>query len=730
MRTMTRLGIFLVFMLVLAACQPASIPIETPAETPAESPEQPAASMMDLAGTSWTLSALDGNLPLPGVQVTLEFGADGTASGTDGCNRFSTTYTQDGASLTITQPMASTMMACEDAVMTQASAYMAALAATNGFLGGDRQLVLTDGDQFLATFVAGIAEAGSDAGGETTEAPPVVAGQLAGTNWTMSALVGTMPLEGTSVTLAFGADGSVSGSDGCNNFSTTYTEDGSSLTINQPMASTMMACEDAVMAQGAAVMAALTTATDFSIAEDQLTLSAGGETLATFTAVSSDLTDTAWDVVNYNNGREAVVGLLEGTEITAYFGADGTVTGNASCNQYFASYATDGDTITIGQPGSTMMFCGEPEGVMDQESEYLAALQSAATYSISGDMLQMRTAEDALAIVMVRREIVDLPEPEPAVPTGVVTGAQALNIRSGPGTNFPVVGVARNGDSGEIIGRSADGNWWVVSVPSAPGGMGWVSASFVTATGADEVPVIASPPPPPTPTPMPATPTPAPAPTATPLPLATPITEIAFWLNQTTIEQGQCTTLNWSVQNVQAVWVYPQGEIYNRFPRTGQGNEVVCPPSTTTYEMRVQMRDGTTQIRQVTLNVNPAPPPPAVNSLSGTRWDVVNYNNGRQAVSTLVDGTSINMNFGTDGQVTGTAGCNNYFAFYQVNGSNLTIGQPGSTSRFCVEPEGVMDQESAFLAALHSAATFNINGNMLEIRTAGDAIAVIASRAP
>ncbi|MEZ4770063.1 MAG: META domain-containing protein [Caldilineales bacterium] len=547
----------------------------------------------------------------------------------------------------------------------------------------------------------------------------------------MSALAGTMPLEGTSVTLAFGADGSVPGSDGCNNFSTTYTEDGSSLTITQPMASTMMACEDVVMAQAAAVTAVLTTTTDFSIAEDQLTLIAGDETLATFTAVSSDLTDTAWDVVNYNNGREAVVGILEGTEVTAYFGADGTVTGNAGCNQYFAEYTTDGSNISIGQPGSTMMFCAEPEGAMEQESAYLAALQSAATYSISGDMLQMRTAEDALAVVMVRREIVDLPEPAPATPTGVVTGAQSLNIRSGPGTNFPVIGVARNGDSGEIIGRSADGNWWVVSVPSAPGGMGWVSASFVTATDADDVPVIASPPPPPTPTPLPPTPTPQPiAPTATPLPLATPITEIAFWADRTSIQQGQCATLNWSVQNVQAVWVYPQGEAYNRFPRAGQGNEIVCPPVTTTYEMRVQMRDGTTQFRQVTINVTPAPPPTPSNPLSGTRWDVVNYNNGRGGVVTLIGGTRITMNFGADGQVTGTAGCNDYFAFYQVNGNRVTVGQPGSTSRFCADPEGTMAQEAEFLAALQSAATFTINGNTLEMRTAGDQIAIVASRAP
>ena len=41
-----------------------------------------------------------------------------------------------------------------------------------------------------------------------------------------------------------------------------------------------------------------------------------------------------------------------------------------------------------------------------------------------------------------------------------------------------------------------------------------------------------------------------------------------------------------------------------------------------------------------------------------------------------------------------------------------------------------MDQEAAFLAALQSAATFRIDGNMLEMRTAADQIAVIANRAP
>lgn len=171
-------------------------------------------------------------------------------------------------------------------------------------------------------------------------------------------------------------------------FSTSYTEDGSNLTI---AASTMMACEEPVMAQANTFMTALTSATTFSVADGEPDLGDGSQTLATFSAGLSDLADTAWDVVNYNNGREAVVTLLLDTEITAYFGADSMVTGNAGCNQYFAEYSTDGDTISIGMAGSSMRFCPEPEGVMEQESEYLAALQSAATYSISGDMLQMRT---------------------------------------------------------------------------------------------------------------------------------------------------------------------------------------------------------------------------------------------------------------------------------------------------------------------------------------------------
>ena len=570
---------------------------------------------------------------------------------------------------------------------------------------------------------------------------PAPSFDLVGTAWVLTSLNGSPVMEGTTITLQFGADGSASGTDGCNRYSTTFTQSGANnLTFGQPGASTMMLCPEpaGVMEQASAYTAALAATTNFSANQSQLALLAGSQIVATFAADVQDLTGTEWDVTMYNNGREAVVGVIEGTEITALFGDNGEMSGSAGCNQYIGSYTVSGNTIQIGQLGTTFRLCAEPEGVMEQEQAFLAALQSAAAFRIEGDQMEMRTAADAIAVMMTRRVVVDLPAPpEPTTPTGTVVGTQGLNVRSGPGTNFPVIGVARAGDQGELVGRSADGRWWAVAIPSAPGGTGWVSADFVLATNAENVPVIASPPPPaPTATPVP------PRPTATPVPAQptpTPSAEINFTADRTTINQGECATLSWSVQNVQAVWVYPLGANYTAFPRTGVGTEVVCPATTTTYEMRVRLRDGSTQFRQVTITVNPVAPTatpmppvnplPPVDSLAGTRWNVVNFNNGA-AIVTLVPGTSITMDFGVDGQVTGNSGCNSFSAGYTVNGSALSITQPSSTQQFCAEPEGVMDQEASFLMALPTAASFSMNGSQLEVQNGAGQIVVVATRAP
>jgi uncharacterized protein YraI len=94
------------------------------------------------------------------------------------------------------------------------------------------------------------------------------------------------------------------------------------------------------------------------------------------------------------------------------------------------------------------------------------------------------------------------------------TALEAIHVRSGPGTLYPSFGVASRGTTGEVIGKSANGQWWVVRLPItfAAVGQGWVSAQFVEVTNADNVPVIPAPPLPPT---IEVQPPPAGAPNAT-----------------------------------------------------------------------------------------------------------------------------------------------------------------------------------------------------------------------
>lgn len=637
---------------------------------------------------------------------------------------------------------------------------------------------------------------------------------LAGTRWVMSSLGGDLPLPGATLTLNFGDDGSVSGSDGCNQFNTTYVQSVNNLTIAQPGAMTMMACSAAIMNQAESYLGALAGTTTFTALGDQLILMDGNQILATFVSMSQALHDTTWEVISYNNGRDAVVSLIVGSEIDAIFDAEGYISGNAGCNNYIAGFTVQDNQISVDTPASTFRFCDSPPGVMEQEAEYLAALERATTYEVQGNLLQMRRADDQLAVIMTRRFDMDLPEPDPDVPWGRVTSPSGVNVRSGPGVNFPVIGTAHYNDEGEIVGRNANSTWWAVAAPSIPEGIGWVSADFVVAVGAEDVPImVVALPPAPEPTAVPpATPTPVPAATATPSAqisfsadrttidqgqcatlqwsgqnvqavwvypqgspyyrhpralqgseqVCPPVTttyemrilrrdggtevrqvtvtvnataepQISFWAERTSIQQGECTMLRWNVENVQGVWVYPQGERPERFPRVGNDSERVCPPTTTTYEMRVQMRDDSMEFRQVTISVlapTPTPAPPApVNPLAGSRWSVVQFNNG-SVITTLIDGSNIAIEFDGDSQIAGNSGCNSFNGSYQVSNNSLSVSQLAGGMMNCEEPEGVMQQEALFQSALQSAATFRIDGNRLEIQNGAGQIVVFADRAP
>jgi heat shock protein HslJ len=116
--------------------------------------------------------------------------------------------------------------------------------------------------------------------------------------------------------------------------------------------------------------------------------------------------------------------------------------------------------------------------------------------------------------------------------------------------------------------------------------------------------------------------------------------------------------------------------------------------------------------------------------LGGSRWTATMINNGRGGVASLVEGTVVTAEFGVDGSVAGSGGCNRYSAEYVLEGDRLAIGPLASTRKACLEPKGVGEQEVAYLAALARVATWSSREERLELRAADGALQVEFRPAP
>jgi hypothetical protein len=102
------------------------------------------------------------------------------------------------------------------------------------------------------------------------------------------------------------------------------------------------------------------------------------------------------------------------------------------------------------------------------------------------------------------------PSPEPVEARAIATAD--VNVRTGPGTNYAVLGVMRTGQSARVTGIAPDGNWWQIEFSGVANGRGWISAQFVAAQQIANVPLVQPPALPATATPLPPTSTATPAP--------------------------------------------------------------------------------------------------------------------------------------------------------------------------------------------------------------------------
>jgi len=201
---------------------------------------------------------------------------------------------------------------------------------------------------------------------------------------------------GKPISLTF-ADGRVSGRTGCNSFTGSYTLAGNGIKIG-PLAATRMMCAENVMTQEGQFLKALESAVRWNVQGDKLDMhrADGERALEGIPEVAGSLSGSTWNVTGFNNGRQGVVSPIVGSPISLSF-ADGRVSGRTGCNNFTGSYTLKGNNIKVSQLANTNMMC-PAEGVMAQESQFLKALESAVTWSLEGDRLDMHRADGERAL--------------------------------------------------------------------------------------------------------------------------------------------------------------------------------------------------------------------------------------------------------------------------------------------------------------------------------------------
>jgi len=119
----------------------------------------------------------------------------------------------------------------------------------------------------------------------------------------------------------------------------------------------------------------------------------------------------------------------------------------------------------IAPPGSSAEIVGVSEDgewwVVKLPTELVGAGQGwvSAQYTRASD------AENVPVMPAPPLEEINIPTPQPGAPTAEALAA--INVRSGPGTDYTSYGVAAEGMRFEVIGVSADGGWrWSISRPN------------------------------------------------------------------------------------------------------------------------------------------------------------------------------------------------------------------------------------------------------------------------
>jgi uncharacterized protein YraI len=150
------------------------------------------------------------------------------------------------------------------------------------------------------------------------------------------------------------------------------------------------------------------------------------------------------------------------------------------------------------QPGQTALVIGRSEDGAYWVVRVNPQIITNGFAWVQASLVQAKNTENA-PVIAAPPVPASVPVPPPAT-TGapMATATTAVNVRTGPSTDYPVLGVAQPGQSAEIAGVSQDGGWWQVRVSTSASadGLAWVSGDYTYAVNTANVPVVTAPPPP------------------------------------------------------------------------------------------------------------------------------------------------------------------------------------------------------------------------------------------
>jgi heat shock protein HslJ len=242
------------------------------------------------------------------------------------------------------------------------------------------------------------ANAGDGTGGGTGVDP----NDLTGVVWVLddtsiAGLVDQVPA-GAQVTIAF-EDGQAHGTAACNSYGGGYRAGDDGSMSFDAFAVTAMGCDPPLMTLESAYLEVLGGVTGFEVdAGGGLRLVNGEVTLSFSREVSPEplpLVGTTWTLTSIAAG-DAVMSVVSGTEITAVFAADETLSGSAGCNSFSGTYTLAGDRLSFSPLATTKMACAGY--VMTQERVFLDSMSEVASFTIEGAQLTVLDRSGAMLL--------------------------------------------------------------------------------------------------------------------------------------------------------------------------------------------------------------------------------------------------------------------------------------------------------------------------------------------